>query len=543
MATEENDFVLSVGMIPKIDEKAYTRQLEALSKKVVPIRTQMDKVRSGTHSNLQNQVVGMAQEYRKITGATPTQAVNTILGRTPAQGTVQRDIRNSIIGRIQMADKIKKEESALVAQAERDAKATAMKTARETRLYQEGLKNIGQSGNPLGEVQEKIAARTDNAARAEAQQRQREDARQFEIDKRQASLLGIIEKNTGTLSKIAKRDQAKIIQEGRRIESITPPGESITTEREQKIVDAANLLQENNRAALTKLSSILTGVVNAVKMGYQELTREAQFINSIGSIRDYRLRDSRWMEYAGISQQTADKIQSNAGMFNDQFKFGEISESRMQGFAMFGRETFSQLRKNPNDMVSLQRAFARDIARGEAAGYSRQFMAQKMEMADLLPTLAFSPEQLAQWQEWAQSADFQQARALPAHQNKIMGQAAKDSVQDLKSSAKAGALIGGGVGAGIGIAGGAAAGAALGSVVPVIGTAIGAVVGAGAGWLLGSAVGAGIQDTFGAAETLEGLNMSNTVQVSIDAGAMAVMRDGGTYVQTFETTAALDNIT
>lgn len=232
-----------------------------------------------------------------------------------------------------------------------------------------------------------------------------------------------------------------------------------------------------------------------------------------------------------------------AGQFNDQLVMGGVSSEQMAAFAMFGRNYYAQLRKDPNDVRALREALKQDISLAESGAYgrkwSRQYVAQRLGAEELLASLDISEAQ--EQSAWADTRSQMavQARAQRAAEIQQLGRGAGSRSLAYFSKNKIGSvggLITGGL-AGAATLGlkGAAVGSAMGTILPGIGNIVGGAVGAGIGLALGGLGGAFagsfIEDMFSpnSESSMDGLELSSTINVNIDADAARILREGESY--------------
>lgn len=505
MASE--DFVINIGL--NLNDKQAREQLDSFYKKQInPIQKRLEKAQRGLHVNLSHDIAQTARSYMNMFGGatTPAQAIRYTAGGTPRAGSVQRNI---------------------VEAAEHELR---MQLKQEKQLQT----HLGKMGSKGASPVEKVWQYLDEKKRTEAErrmegyraqrnaivaERDREEAKQ----KHQEKILEIIAKNTGVFKKWSQVDKAIVQREQRSILSSLKPGQELTDYQQQVL--GVGFGSINLKSLATKA---IAGLGAAIIPVYKELTREAGMLPKISSMTGYSAQAERTLQYAGI--QNAYQSMASLSSFNDRLRLGQVSAEQMQGFAMFGRRTYAQLRENPNDIRAIHAAFAADIADAESRGFTRQTAAQAMGMSDYLPTLSFTPEEMEDFYQKAESAKYQQYRAKSAYMTEMAKEEAKDSVLDLFSKNKAGAVTG--VGAG------AITGAALGSIIPGIGTAIGGLIGMGVGALGGGLIGAGVQEL--ASPDSAGLHVNNTVNVAIDRDAMNEILNSGSSTQTFATTATAE---
>lgn len=562
MASE--DFVIDIGL--RLNDKEARAQVNDFYKnQIVPLQKRLEKVQRGSHDKLTQDFVNVAHQYHKMMGGaiTPAQAVRYTAGGTPTAGTARRGVTESATHLLQK--RLKEEDK---------AKKTASQRAEDEIRLQEGLRKLSARDksplervqdtirfetqqnlelekiekqkqalqtdkdmqklylhlgameaytSPLEKVQDKIRQETLENAQKQIIDAKNEEARRLAQEEHQAKILELIAKNTGFLKKWDVYDKAIVQREQRSILSSLKPGEELTDYQQQVLgvgFSSINLKSLVNKA--------IAGLGAAIIPVYKELTREAGMLPKISSMTGYSAQAERTLQYAGV--QNAYQSMTSLSSFNDRLRLGQVSAEQMQGFAMFGRRTYAQLRENPNDIRAIHAAFAADIADAESRGFTRQTAAQAMGMSDYLPTLSFTPEEMEDFYQKAESAKYQQQRAKGAYMTEMVKEEAKDSILDLFSKNKAGAVTG--------IGAGAIAGAGIGSIIPGIGTLVGGLIGMGVGALGGGLIGAGVQEL--ASPDSAGLHVNNTVNVAIDRDAMNEILNSGSSTQTFATTATAE---
>lgn len=566
MASE--DFSINIGL--HIDDKEVRSKIKDLEKNAIaPLQERLGKVQRGTHEKLVQDFVRVSHEYHRLMGGaiTPAQAVRYAAGGTPTSGTAKRSITESATHLLQK--RIKEEQK---------QRQNASKRAEDEARVREGLRKLEtREKSPLEKVQDtvrlgtqksleleniskqQLAAQTERDMQklymhlgamegtatpfdrvlSKAQDKIRyetfenaekqitdarnEEERRLALEERQAQILEIIAKNTGIFKKWNQVDKAIVQREQRSILNSLKPGQELTDYQQQVL--GVGFGSINLKSLATKA---IAGLGTAIIPMYRELTREAGMLSKISSMTGYSAQAERALQYAGV--QNAYQSMTSLSSFNDRLRLGQVNAEQMQGFAMFGRRTYAQLRANPNDIRAIHAAFAADIADAESRGFTRQTAAQAMGMSDYLPTLSFTPEEMEDFYQKAESAKYQQYRAKGAYMTEMVKEEAKDSVLDLFSKNKAGAVTGMGAGA--------ITGAAIGSIIPGIGTAIGGLIGMGVGALGGGLIGAGVQEL--ASPDSAGVQMNNTVNVHIDRDAMNEILNSGSSTQTFATTATAE---
>lgn len=543
MASE--DFVIDIGL--RLNDKEARAQVNDFYKnQIVPLQKRLEKVQRGSHDKLTQDFVNVAHQYHKMMGGaiTPAQAVRYTAGGTPTAGTARRGVTESATHLLQK--RLKEEDR---------AKKTASQRAEDEIRLQEGLRKLSlRDKSPLEKVQDKIRQETFENAQQQIIDAKNEESRRLAQEEHQAKILELIAKNTGFLKKWDVYDKAIVQREQRSILRSLKPGEDLTDYQSQVMgvsFGGANI-QKTAAIAVTAITALVEGA----KAVWKEATREKGMLSKISSMTGYSAQTERALQYAGV--QNAYQSMSTLGSFNDRLRLGQVSAEQMQGFAMFGRRTYAQLRENPNDVRALHAAFAADMADAESRGFTRQTAAQMIGMSDYLPTLGFSPEELEEFFQLAESAKYEQMRAKGAYGVELKGKTARDSIKDLMSKNKTGALVGTGVGSTVGLVAGAklgglagakigaSVGAMAGGVGAVPGAAIGGLIGAGAGLVagaigagkVGGVIGAGVQEL--SSPDSAGVQMNNTVNVHIDRDAMNEILNSGSSTQTFATTATAE---
>lgn len=574
MANKE-DFTIDIGFNIVNDKETREQINKIMMERVVPIRAKFESIKSGTHASLQKQVIQTAAELRQLQSMTPTQAVNKILGATPRPGSAARDIRENIIHAIQTQDKVRQDyatlrdalqkmevrapspierlqdmaKTQLQESVEKERIDKAALADRETRDMNRLYAHLGamefRGPNPLERVQNKIRSNTFANTEKEIVNRQREFERQQAEEDHQTRILELIAKNTGAFKKWNEVDKWLVQHEQRRIRHSLRPGEPLT-EYQEKVLGVGFF---DSQKLISQIKNILPAIVAGVTAGYKEATREASLLKNISSMTGYSAQAERTLQYAGVSD--AFNVLRDYSSFYDQLRYGDADTSRMEGMAMFGRRTFAYMRQpGTKDPRVLHAMFRADILETERKGLAtRQYAAKRMGMEALLPTLSYTPEELEKFFEQSEGALWQQERAKDARDNKNWWRRQKDTINDYKSKYKTGAIAGAAAGGLLGTALlGAKMGAAAGTAAaPGIGTILGGLLGA-AGLAAATAVaGAGIEDLFTNKEDAlpsptGGVNMSNTVNISMTEDAMRELVNGGSYIQTFDTTATIDNV-
>lgn len=597
MASE--DFSINIGL--HIDDKEVRSKIKDLEKNAIaPLQERLSKVQRGTHEKLVQDFVKVSHEYHRLMGGaiTPAQAVRYAAGGTPTSGTTKRSITESATHLLQKRIKEEqKQRQNASKRAEDEARVReglrkletreksplervqdtvrlgtqksleleniskqqlAAQTERDMQKLYMHLGAMEGTATPfdrvLSKAQDKIRYETFENAEKQITDARNEEERRLALAERQAQILEIIAKNTGIFKKWNQIDKALVQREQRSILRSLQPGEDLT-EYQSKVM-GVNFGGANIRKTAAIATTVVAALAESVKSVWQEATREKGMLSKISSMTGYSAQADRALQYAGV--QNAYQSMASLSSFNDRLRLGQISAEQMQGFAMFGRHTFAQLRRDQNDIRALHAAFAADMANAEARGWTRQTAAQAMGMSDLLPTLGFTPEEMEEFFRLAESAKYEQARAKSAYMTDLTGKTAIDSIKDLMSKNKTGALVGTGVGSAVGLAAGAKLGGLAGTKIgasvgtmfggagAVPGAAIGGLIGAGAGLLagafgagkVGGVIGAGVQEL--SSPDSAGVRMNNTVNVHIDRDAMNEILNSGSSTQTFATTATAE---
>jgi outer membrane lipoprotein SlyB len=563
MASE--DFVIDIGLRLN-DKEARAQASDFYKNQILPLQKRIDKVQRGSHDKLTQDTANIAHQYYKMMGGavTPAQAVRYAAGGTPTAGTAKRLVVDRAEHELRLILKQEKEaerrkkvqaqeeaslqeslrrleyrekgpieklqdmargqlEESVVAEAEYK-KAQSEQQRKDLEALHKHLGGMEKRGlNPVDKVWQYLDDKKEQAIQRHVSQQLAEIEQQRKDEEHQAKVLEIIAKNTGFLKKWDVYDKAIVQREQRSILSSLKPGEELTDYQQQVL--GVGFSSINLKSLATKA---IAGLGTAIIPMYRELTREAGMLSKISSMTGYSAQAERALQYAGV--QNAYQSMTSLSSFNDRLRLGQVNAEQMQGFAMFGRRTYAQLRANPNDIRAIHAAFAADIADAESRGFTRQTAAQAMGMSDYLPTLSFTPEEMEDFYQKAESAKYQQYRAKGAYMTEMVKEEAKDSVLDLFSKNKAGTVTGMGAGA--------ITGAAIGSIIPGIGTAIGGLIGMGVGALGGGLIGAGVQEL--ASPDSAGVQMNNTVNVHIDRDAMNEILNSGSSTQTFATTATAE---
>lgn len=544
MASE--DFVIDIGL--NLNDKEIRSQLQELRSSVIkPFQADFAKTinrpfNMAQRTKLVSRGISAAEKVYNIhSGAiTPFEAVRMTLKGSQKTGTPQREMQDEMVAGLKTR-----------------IKRNNIIREQEVKSIRTHLKEMGGYTTPLESIQQQIRQETFDKTQQQVNElveAKNAEERRLAIEEHQKKILEIIAKNTGVFKKWNQIDKALVQREQRSILRSLQPGEDLT-EYQSKVM-GVNFGGANIRKTAAIATTVVAALAESVKSVWQEATREKGMLSKISSMTGYSAQAERALQYAGV--QNAYQSMASLSSFNDRLRLGQVSAEQMQGFAMFGRHTFAQLRRDQNDIRALHAAFAADMANAEARGWTRQTAAQAMGMSDLLPTLGFTPEEMEEFFRLAESAKYEQARAKPAYMTDLTSKTAIDSIKDLMSKNKTGALVGTGVGSAVGLAAGAklgglagtkigaSVGAMFGGVGAAPGAAIGGLIGAGAGLLagafgagkVGGVIGAGVQEL--SSPDSAGVRMNNTVNVHIDRDAMNEILNSGSSTQTFATTATAE---
>lgn len=426
----ENDIIFDVGL--EADTSKIQQQIKNLRVPAIKIPTVIEKAsarqriisaKSGTHAKDVEYLGGLIVREALVTGSTPTQSYNRIMGSKAGMTPFQQQLGTQAV-----------------------TFATQQINASKEQQRQENLAT-------------RIAERT----------------------AREESLLSQIQQ-TSDVANLPALTKKQLLGMGRSIQNIPV---SQQTETQKKILAAANDLtgsldnatKTNNKIIsvlgnLGKLSAVVSLANEAIKLA----TRLADYGFEQALNPEYNIGTTMWLTDVGLSKEQASQAQSYIATFKRKMQMGQISDEERRAYALFGKDIYNTLLSDASDKEKITTVIK--TIRSTNAEDRAQLIQASPLVASLARATAYSDEQIAErYERNVEIGESMQARVAGDLQSLLIKERAKGWAEKQLADFKNASVLGV-AGAGVGILASVLTGGAAAPLIPILAGA-GAGVGGG----------------------------------------------------------------